>query len=76
MKRKWREMKYDRVLDCWMVQLDDRKIMLKAGEWFDLCFGTTSVLCRVGWDRQWYVVMKDLRFHLHRKETYKVEIEL
>ncbi|MBP1930804.1 DUF5348 domain-containing protein, partial [Ammoniphilus resinae] len=41
-----------------------------------LCFGASSVLCRVEWDRQWYVVMKDLRFHLHRKETYKVEIEL
>ncbi|MBP1933171.1 hypothetical protein [Ammoniphilus resinae] len=46
MKRKWREMKYDRELDCWMVHLDDHRIMLEAGEWFDLCFGASSVLCR------------------------------
>jgi hypothetical protein len=74
MKRQWSDMIFDRDLGCWMVVLGGHECMLYRGEWFDLSFGETSVPCRLEIDRQWYVVMRGMRFYLHPKETYKVEV--
>lgn len=74
MKHSWSEMRYDRDLQGWMVVLGGKEYMLRCGEWFDLSFGETSIPCRLELDRQWYVVMRGLRFYLHPKEKYMVEI--
>lgn len=74
MKRDWSEMRYDRELHCWKVVLGNKEYMLHCGEWFDLSFGETSVPCRLGLDRKWYVVMQGLRFYLHPQEKYRVEV--
>ena len=74
MKRQWLDLKYDKGLGYWVVILGDHRQMIYHRQWFDLSFGETSVLCRLEWDRKWYIVMKDMRFYLHPKETYKVEI--
>jgi hypothetical protein len=74
MMRRWSEMKYDRELNCWMVVLGGREYMIHCGEWFDLSFGEGSVPCRLELDRKWYVVMQGMRFYLHPKERYMVEL--
>lgn len=74
MKRQWFDMKYDRELGNWVVVMGGHEYGLHCGEWFDLSLGETSIPCRLELDRQWYVVMCGVRFHLHPKETYKVEV--
>jgi hypothetical protein len=74
MKRQWSDMTYNRELGCWFVHLEGREFMLHCGEWFDLSFGKTSIPCRLELDRKWYVFMGGVRFYLHPKETYKIEM--
>jgi hypothetical protein len=74
LKRQWSDMKYNRELDSWFVFLHDCKFLMHCGYWFELSFGESSIPCRLEMDREWYVIMRGVRFYLHPKETYKVEI--
>lgn len=74
MKHQWFDMRYDRELNIWVVVIEGKEYGLHCGEWFGLSFGKECVPCRLELDRQWYVVIRGIRFYLHPKEVYKVEV--
>jgi hypothetical protein len=75
MKPTWKEMKYFRPLKRWMVIENDQGKLMNSGKCFLLRFGEEkSMLCRLEWDRQWYVICgsDEIQMNLKTTETYQV----
>lgn len=75
MKRQWFKMTYDRDGQRWVVHIEGRKVGFHCGEWLLMRINDWhEIPCRIELDRNWYVIMGDVRFYLRKKETYQVEI--
>lgn len=74
MIRQWNKMTYDRDMDRWVVHLEDSLYGLHCGECLEIRIGDRGVPCRIELDREWYVVMREARFNLRKRDAYQVEI--
>ncbi|WP_027725172.1 DUF5348 domain-containing protein [Tuberibacillus calidus] len=79
MTKQWRDMVYDKFLDCWMVVLDggNRDYRIRCGETFKIHLGDgNEILCRMELGFDWYIIVgiNDTRFYLNPNETYQVKI--
>ena len=75
MKRKWFKMTYDRDGEWWVVHIEGRKVGFHCGEWLLMRVNDRiEIPCRIELDRDWYIIMGDVRFYLRKKDTYHVEI--
>lgn len=66
------KMIYDHDVACWRVALNGRSYPLHCGECFELRIGGDKIPCRLELDRDWYVIVHDVRFNLREKEVYSV----
>ncbi|KIL41922.1 hypothetical protein SD70_04050 [Gordoniibacillus kamchatkensis] len=74
MTRSWNKMTYDKDGACWVVYLGGRSYTLHCGECIEIRIGDKGIPCRIELDRDWYVIMREARFNLRKKETYQVDI--
>ncbi|TVY08342.1 DUF5348 domain-containing protein [Paenibacillus cremeus] len=74
MKRQWRTMMYSRASGRWEVHINGWLYELNCGEWLEIRIGDKGIPCRIELDRDWYVIMREARFNLRKKDTYQVEI--
>lgn len=75
MKRQWWQMTYDRDSDRWMVHMEDGSYGMRCGECLEIrTVGDSGIPCRIELDREWYVITREARFALRKKDTYQVEI--
>ena len=74
MTRQWTKMTFDRDAACWVVHIDDKTYRLHCGECLEIRVGDRGIPCRIGLDHDWYVIMREARFYLRKKDTYQVEI--
>lgn len=74
MRRKWFQMSYDKAGDRWVVDVGYGKYALHCGNFLEIRIGDRGIPCRMELDRDWYVVMQEVRFYLRKKDTYQVEI--
>lgn len=71
----WLLMAYDRDAECWMVYLDGRKYPMHCGECLEIrIYADKGIPCRLELDRDWYVITKEARFYLRKKDTYQIHI--
>jgi hypothetical protein len=73
MKRK-AVMHYDSMIDRWCAELDGDEYGLHCGESFELYVGGDPVPCRIEMDREWYVIVKDVRFNLRKSDKYTIRL--
>lgn len=74
MNRQWHKMTYDRDGVCWRVHLEGGSYALHCGECLEIRVGDRGIPCRIELDRDWYVIMRETRFNLRKKDTYQVDI--
>lgn len=78
MRSRWKDMKYNESLDCWVVFWGDNTgYKVRCGDWFDLHLGDGRKLsCRIELGREWYIIVgrNDTKFYLKPNETYQVDI--
>lgn len=65
---------YDDVQNRWLVDLNNRFYGLHCGECFDLVIGNDRIPCRLELDRDWFVIIQDVRMNLRTQDSYKVII--
>jgi len=71
----WLPMMYNRDANCWMVHLDERSYPIYCGEWLEIrTSGEKGIACRMELDRDWYVITKEAKFYLRKKDTYQIHI--
>ena len=71
----WFLMTYDRDAACWMVHLDGGRYPMHCGEWLEIRLTNNGgMTCRLELDRDWYVITKEARFYLRKKDTYQIHI--
>lgn len=78
MKSRWKDMKYNEELDCWVViWSDNTDYKVRCGDWFVLHLGDGRKLsCRMELGKDWYIIVgrNDTRFYLKPNETYQVDL--
>lgn len=74
MKRTWFQMSYDKAGDRWIAEVGNGYCALHCGSFLEIRIGDTGIPCRIELDRDWYVVMREARFYLCKKDTYQVEV--
>ena len=78
MKSRWKDMKYNEELDCWVAYWGDNTgYKLRCGDWFEIHLGDGRKLsCRIELGRDWYIIVgrNETRFYLKQNETYQVDI--
>jgi len=71
----WFLMTYNRDAECWMVQLDGGRYPMRCGECLEIrVFEDKAITCRLELDRDWYVITKEARFYLRKKDAYQIHI--
>lgn len=71
----WLLMTYNRDANCWMVHLEERRCPLYCGECLEIrVWEEKGMACRMELDRDWYVVTKEAKFYLRKKDTYQIHI--
>jgi hypothetical protein len=77
-KKRWRDMKYNEDLDCWVVFWEENTgYKMRCGDWFELHLGEGRKLtCRIELGREWYVIVgfNETKFYLKPNEVYQVDI--
>lgn len=73
--RKKETIRYDADRDVWCVDQGGRPYALHCGECFALYVGNKAYECRLELDTDWYVLMQDTRFVLHRRTVYAVGMD-
>lgn len=63
---------YDSDHNQWYVKLGGRQYSLHCGECFDLYVGDKAYECRLELHRDWYIILYNTKFVLHRKTTYSI----
>ncbi|MGV2886062.1 DUF5348 domain-containing protein [Paenibacillus taichungensis] len=66
---------YEPDRDEWCVDLGQRRYGLHCGECFTLYVGNKAYECRLELDTDWYVLMQDTKFVLHRRTVYAIGID-
>jgi hypothetical protein len=78
MKGRWKEMKYNEDLDCWVVFWGDNTgYKVRCGDWFDFHHGDgRKFSCRMELGKDWYIIVSrnETKFYLKQNETYQVDI--
>ncbi|NTZ16429.1 hypothetical protein EXW96_20845 [Paenibacillus sp. JMULE4] len=72
--RKRETIRYDADRDVWCVPTSARPSPLHCGECFTLYVGSKAYECRLELDTDWYVLMQDTKFVLHRRTVYAVSL--
>jgi len=67
-------MRYDPEQERWTVFIDKRLYGLHCGESFGLFIGTMLIPCRLEFDQEWYIIMRDTRFILRNQDRYMITI--
>lgn len=70
----WRAMTYNRESERWEVHMDGWFDGLHCGECLEIRIGDRGIPCTIELDRDWYVIMREARFYLRKKDTYQVQI--
>lgn len=71
----WLLMTYNRDADCWMVHIDGRSYTMHCGEWFEIqIHEDKGMICCLEMDRDWFVIVREARFYLRKKDTYHIHI--
>lgn len=73
--RKKQTIRYDADRDVWCAILGERSYPLHCGEGFALYMAGKAYPCRLELDTDWYVLIEDTRFILHRRTVYAVGID-
>lgn len=48
---------------------------MHCGEWLEIrVAGDRGIACRLELDRDWYVITREARFYLRKKDTYQIHI--
>jgi hypothetical protein len=48
---------------------------MHCGEWLEIRLTNNGgMTCRLELDRDWYVITKEARFYLRKKDTYQIHI--
>jgi hypothetical protein len=68
----WRKMTYSPKSERWGVHMDGWFAGYHCGESLVIRIGDKGVECRMEYDQEWYVIMKEARFNLRKKDTYQV----
>lgn len=72
--RKKFPMRFDSECERWCVELQGRNYGLHCGESVEIYIGGEPFPCSLEMDRQWYVILKDVRFYLRPSDKYMVSI--
>jgi len=70
----WHPMTYDADSNCWMVHLESGRYPMHCGEFLEIRDGERGIPCRLELDRDWYVIMQEVRFYLRKKDTYQIHV--
>lgn len=68
----WSKMTYDRDGACWVVHLNGGSFAVHCGECFEIRVGDWGIPCRLELDLEWYVIMREARFNLRKKDAYLI----
>lgn len=74
MNTQWYKMTYDRHGACWVVHLSGGSFVIHCGECLEIRVGDRGIPCRLELDRDWYVIMREARFNLRKKDTYQINL--
>lgn len=69
----WYLMTYDPDRERWVVHMDGESHGLHCGECMEIRIGDRGVPCRLEMDRDWYVIMREARFTLRKKDLYQIQ---
>ncbi len=65
-------MYFDPKQDRWCVEREGWEYDLHCGACVEIYIGGEPIPCQLEWSRDWYVILKDVRFILRQSDQYDV----
>lgn len=66
--------RFDTTADRWYTEDESgHRCSLHCGETFLILVDKTFIMARLEVDSEWYVIIRDTKFWLHRNATYTIE---